>query len=526
MKTLPENRALKSAASKSATPQGAPLKRPALLAALVAAAFAATACSLAPKYQVPDAQVAPAYKETAADFTQTAIRVPTDGTWKTAQPSEAIARGQWWTVFDDPTLDSLEQQAHDANQDLKAAVARVKEARALNEVARAGFFPTINAGFGPTRQQISAVSFLQPDGTHIPEQTIWRAQASASYEVDLFGRVDSNYNATKADAQQTEALLHSVLLALQADVAQNYFSLRELDGETAVLANAVDLRVQALGLVQHRFDDGEISELDVARAKAELESTRSDLLTVQRLRASSEHSLAVLLGKTPSEFTMAANPLSPVEIRIPPGLPSALLERRPDVAAAERAMAAANARIGIARAAYFPSLELTGNAGFEAATIGNLFRASSWAFLAGPAAGTALTQTIFDGGRRKGNLKNAHAQFEEQVANYREQVLVAFQQVEDNLSDLRILEDQTQTQGRAVAASSRAAHLSRVQYNEGAVNYLDVIDAERTVLDARRVDVQLRGVQAESTVALIRALGGGWGDTIPKPPEEPSLAKQ
>jgi multidrug efflux system outer membrane protein len=501
-------------------------RAPALLAALVAAALTTAGCSLAPTYKVPDAQVAPAYKETAADFTQTAIKVPADGTWKTAEPSEAVARGQWWTIFNDPTLDSLEQQAHDANQDLKAAVARVKEARALNQVARAGFFPTINAGFGPTRQQISAVSFLQPDGTHITEQTIWRAQASASYEVDLFGRVDSNYNATKADAQQTEALLHSVLLALQADVAQNYFSLRELDAEADVLANAVDLREQALKLVQDRFDDGEISELDVARAKAELESTRSDEMTVQRIRAASEHSLAVLLGKTPSEFTIAANPLTPVEVRIPPGLPSALLERRPDVAAAERAMAAANARIGVARAAYFPSLQLTGNAGFEAATLGDLFRASSWAFLAGPAAGTALTQTIFDGGRRKGNLANAHAQFEEQVANYREQVLVAFQQVEDNLSDLRILEGQTETQGRAVAASSRAAHLSRVQYNEGAVNYLDVIDADRTVLDARRVAVQLEGVQAASTVNLIRALGGGWGDIMPKVPDEPSLAKQ
>lgn len=502
------------------------MKRPALLPALLTALFTMAGCSLAPTYKVPDAQVAPAYRETAPDFTQTAIKVPTDGTWKTAQPSEAIARGEWWTIFNDTTLDSLEQQAHDANQNVKAAVARVKEARALNQVARAGFFPTLNAGFGPTRQQISAVSFLQPDGTHIPEQTIWRAQASASYEVDLFGRVDSDYNATKADAQETEALLRSVLLALQADVAQNYFGLRELDAESAVLANAVDLREQALKLVQDRFNDGEISELDVARANAELERTRSDLMTVQRLRAASEHSLAVLLGKTPSEFTLAAHPLTPVEVRIPPGLPSALLERRPDIAAAERAMAAANARIGIARAAYFPSLVLTGNAGFEAATLADLFRASSWAFLAGPAAGTVLTQTLFDGGRRKGNLANAHAQFDEQVANYREQVLVAFQQVEDNLSDLRILEGQTQTEGRAVDASSRAAHLSRVQYNEGAVNYLDVIDAERTVLDARRVAVQLEGVQAASTVNLIRALGGGWGDVMPKPPEEPSLAKQ
>ncbi len=503
-------------------PLGALCKGSALLASL----FAIAGCSLTPAYTRPDVPMAGAFKETAPDFTQTAIKVPTDGSWKTAQPSEDIARGQWWTVFDDPALNDLEQQAHDANQNLQAAIARVKEARSLNEAARAGFFPSVTSGFGPTRQQTSAVSQLQPDGTSVPEQTIWRAQASASYEVDLFGRVASTVSATKADAQQREALLRSVLLALQADVAQNYFSLRELDAEGEVFAHTVDLREQALKLVQHRFDDGEISELDVARAKSELESARSDSMTVQRLRAASEHSLAVLLGKNPSEFTMAANPLTPVEIRIPPGLPSALLERRPDIAAAERAMAAANARIGIAKAAYFPSLALTGTAGFESATLADLFRASSWAFLAGPFAGTALTLPLFDGGRRKGNLANARATFDENVANYREQVLVAFQEVEDNLSALRILEDQTQAQARAVAASARAAHLSRVQYDEGAINYLDVIDAERTVLQARRVAVQLEGVQATSTVNLIRALGGGWGDAAPRPQDEPSLAKR
>ncbi|HEY3596948.1 MAG TPA: efflux transporter outer membrane subunit [Paraburkholderia sp.] len=503
-------------------PMGALLRSSALLSSLLAVA----GCSLAPAYKAPDVPMGSAFKETAPDFTQTAIKVPTDGSWKTAQPSEQIARGQWWTIFNDPTLDSLEQQAHDANQNLQAAIARVKEARSLNEAAHAGFFPTVNAGFGPTRQQTSAVSQLRPDGTSVPEQTIWRAQASASYEVDLFGRVASTVSATKADAQQSEALLRSVLLALQADVAQNYFSLRELDSEADVFANTIDLREQTLKLVQHRFDDGEISELDVARAKSELESARSDSMTVQRLRAASEHSLAVLLGKAPSEFTMAANPLTPVEVRIPPGLPSSLLERRPDIAAAERAMAAANARIGVAKAAYFPSLLLNGNAGFEAATLADLFRASSWAFLAGPLAGTALTVPLFDGGRRKGNLANARAVFQEDVANYREQVLVAFREVEDNLADLRILEDQTQAQARAVAASSRAAHLSRVQYNEGAINYLDVIDAERTVLQSRRIAVQLEGVQATSTVNLIRALGGGWGDTVPKLQDEPSLAKQ
>jgi multidrug efflux system outer membrane protein len=316
-----------------------------------------------------------------------------------------------------------------------------------------------------------------------------------------------------------------VQLALQADVAQNYFNLRELDAEADVFARTVTLREEALKLVQRRFAEGDISELDVARARSELATARSDAMTVQRLRAASEHGLAVLLGKAPAQFTMAANPLKPVTVRLPPGLPSSLLERRPDIAAAERSMAAANARIGVAKAAFFPSLTLTGSGGFESATLGDLFNWSSRTFLLGPFAGTMLNLPIFDGGRRKGNLANARAIYEEDVANYRQQVLVAFREVEDNLSDLRILETQTTTQADAVNASVRAAQLSRRQYTEGAVNYLDVIDAERTVLQSQRVAVQLAGTQAVSTVNLIRALGGGWGDAMPTPVPEPSLAK-
>ncbi len=355
---------------------------------------------------------------------------------------------------------------------------------------------------------------MLPDGTNVPEQTLWRAQASLSYEVDLFGRVASTVDAAEADMQQSEALFRSLQLALQADVAQTYFTLRRLDSEAEVFANAVDLRAQALTLVQHRFAESDISELDVARARSELATARSDLMTVQRLRAASEHGLAILLGKAPAEFSMAANPLTPVALHIPPGLPSSLLERRPDIAAAERAMAAANARVGVAKAAFFPALTLTGAGGFESGTLGDLFHWSSRAFLLGPLAGTALTLPIFDGGRRQGNLDSAKALYEEDVARYRQQVLTAFRDVEDNLSDLRILGNQTETQSEAVTASARAAQLSRAQYTEGAVNYLDVIDAERTVLQSRRAAVQLAGMQAAATVNLIRALGGGWGETV------------
>jgi len=479
---------------------------------LLASLLVLAGCSLAPTYEVPatPATAQTQFKEASPEWTQTQLKQGEGGSWQTAQPSEELARGEWWVIFGDSKLNELEQQALDANQNLKAAAARLKEARALVQAAKAGFYPTLDAGFGPTREQLSAASQLQPDGTNIPQQTLWRAQARASYEVDLFGRVASTVDSSKAEAQRSEALFHSVQLALQADVAQNYFALRGYDAEMEVFDTTVNLRRQALDLVERRFAEGDISELDVARARSELATAKSDAMTVQRLRAASEHSLAVLLGKAPAEFSMTPTPLQAINVRIPAGLPSSLLERRPDVAAAERAMAAANARIGIAKAAFFPSLTLTGVGGFESATLGDLFKWSSKVFMLGPLAGTSLNIPIFDGGRRNANLANARAVYEEDVAKYRQQVLTAFREVEDGLSDLRILESQTATQSDAVKSSGRAAEISRTQYNEGAIAYLDVIDAERTALQTRRAAVQLQSVQAAATVNLIRALGGGW----------------
>jgi multidrug efflux system outer membrane protein len=480
---------------------------------LLSAALLTAGCSLAPQYKVPSVASSDAFKE-APVATAISEREGEAGTWKIAQPADQIPRGKWWVIFDDSTLNELEEQALTANQNLAATAARLKEARAALLAARANLFPSIDAGFGPTREKVSPASRFTKDGVDVPAQTFWRAQATASYEADLFGRISDAVKASRAESEESEALLHSVQLSVQADVAANYFTVRDLDAQLQVYAQNVSLREQALQLVQSKFGAGDIAELDVVRARAELATARSDAMTAQRHRAAAEHSLAVLLGKSPSEFSMAASPLQPVQIRIPPGLPSALLERRPDIAAAERAMAAANARIGVAKAAYFPSLSITGSAGFESATLGDLFKWSSRAFILGPLVGTAMTVPIFDGGRRAGNLANARAVFEEDVANYRQQVLKAFQEVEDNLSDLRILEQQTQTQNEAVQASTRAAHISRTQYREGAVNYLDVIDADRTVLQSQLTAVQLSGVQAVATVNLVRALGGGWGDAV------------
>lgn len=471
-----------------------------------------SACSSAPTYVRPDTSVPHAFKELPVPSGKpgSAVEGASAEAWKTAKPAEDTFRGEWWRVFGDPTLDGLEKQAADANQDLKAAAARVQQARALVQSTRSSWFPSIEVGFGPTRQHLSPASQFLSDDAKVPNQTLWRAQASASYEADLFGRVSDDVSASRSDEARSEALFQSVQLALQADVAQNYFQLREFDTQLGLYRKTVALREGALRLVESRFSAGEISDLDVSRARNELAAARADAIGVARQRAVSEHSLSILLGKPPAEFTFAEAPLVPVRARIPANLPSSLLERRPDIAAAERAMASANARVGLAKSAFFPQLNITGAFGYESTTLGNLFQWSTRTFLLGPFAGTALTLPIFDGGRRRANLANARAKFDEDVAQYRQQVLVAFKEVEDSLSDLRLLDDQVSEQGSAVSASERAEHLSTTQYKEGQVSYLDVIDAQRQVLQSQLQFSHLTGAQAVSTVALIRALGGGW----------------
>jgi multidrug efflux system outer membrane protein len=475
------------------------------------------ACSVGPTYKRPDV-------DTPTSFKEAPIPASEAGTWKSAQPAEALERGQWWSVFNDATLNQLEDQALAANQDLKAAAARVRESRAGLNSARSAWFPELDAGFGPTRERVSPASQGLPQNAYLPPVTLWRAQATASYEAPLFGRVSDNVAAARADSQQQEALFRSVQLALQADVAANYFSLRELDTEMDLYRKTVALREDGLKLVKHRYDAGEVSELDLQQATNALATARAEAAGVERQRAASEHALAVLLGKPPAEFSFPQQPLEPVLARVPAGLPSALLERRPDVSAAERAMAAANARVGLAKSAFFPQLNITGAFGYESTGLSQLFLWSSRTFLLGPFAGTALTLPIFDGGRRKAELAQARAQYDEQVANYRSQVLRAFREVEDSLSDLRLLDDQIRAQKDAVDAAARAEHLSEAQYREGAVNYLDVLDSQRTVLQAQRQASQLAGSQAVATVNLIRALGGGWGDM--KPSDTQQVAKQ
>jgi multidrug efflux system outer membrane protein len=480
------------------------IKHRAGVSLFTSALLSLSACSsLAPDYSVPDDQAAGLYKEQNL--------TPPAG-WKTAQPADQMPRGQWWQVFGDPLLSDLENQALSANQNLKQAAARVQEARAYHQGTESRRLPSIDAGFGPSRERDSHSS---TDAAQ-PATTYWRAQMNVAYEADLFGRVSDAIKASGAEAEQSAALYQSVLLALQADVAVNYYQLRSLDAQLKVYDDTLKLRSDALAFARSRSENGQDSQLDLMRAQTELASTRADSLALARARAVSEHSLAVLLGQPPASFEFGANPIEAPAVQIPVGIPSDLLERRPDIAAAERAMAAANARIGVAKAAYYPSLSLTGTAGYEGNTLSELFQGSSKALLLGPLTGTLLHLPLFDGGKRNADLENARAAYQEQVAHYRQTVLNALLEVEDNLAGVRLLEQQTQAESQAAEASRGASRITQAQYHEGATDYLSVLDANRSTLQAARSLAGLYGEQSIAAVRLIRALGGGWGNTTTK----------
>ncbi|MCJ8162936.1 efflux transporter outer membrane subunit [Acinetobacter sp. A7.4] len=459
-------------------------------------------CSLAPQYEPAKIVIPLQFKEASA--------IPEDENWKIAQPSDVASRGEWWNLFNDAQLNALEQQAITGNQNIKAIAANVQASRALKSAAQAERMPSIGMGFGPTRQRASPASQGLDANAATSAQTLWRAQANVSYELDLFGRIASSVNAATADVQQQDALYHSALLTLQADVAQTYFQIRQFDTEQGIYERMIKLLTESRDLMQTRFKNGAVSEMDVSRAQTELSTAQTSLFTIERQRANSEHALAVLLGKTPAEFNLAQQSLTQNTLQVPSGLPSSLLERRPDIAAAERAMAADNARIGIARAAFFPRLSLTGALGYESSTLGDLAQWSSRTFLLGPVAGTILSLPLFDGGQRKAGVVQARAAYEESIANYRQTVLNAFREVENGLSDQRILDQQISAQAQALIASRNANKLSHLRYRVGVISYLDVIDSDRTLLKQEQLAAQLQGSRMIANVNLIRALGGGW----------------
>lgn len=459
------------------------------------------ACSLAPPLETPRVAMPDEYKEALPAL---------EGQWKEATPVDGASRGAWWTLFGDDTLSALVTEAGSANLDLAAATARVEQSRALVKSAQAARVPRVDLGAGAARALPNNANPAFSGGGNAKAYDLFQAQLSASYELDLFGRVRDNVRASEADFAAEEALYQSVLLALQADVARLYFQTRQIDAELEVVAEAVRWRRETVRLLERRLAAGDISELDLARARGELANARTDALTLRRTRGEYEHALATLLGRAPAAFSLAPAPLASAPPKVPPGLPSALLERRPDIAAAERRLAAANSRIGVAKAAFYPLLNLTADAGVASGDIEDLFKWSARTWTLGPLAGTLLTLPIFDGGRNRANLARAEAALAEETATYRQTVLSAVTEVEDSLIGLRTLAEQTETVAQSQAAAARAVAIARQRYDAGATGYLDVIDAQREALTADRLQEQIRGARLTSTVSLIRSLGGSW----------------
>lgn len=421
------------------------------------------------------------------------------GRWTTAAPAEAQPRGAWWRAFGDPVLDDLIDRAERSNNGIQVAAARLAQARALLRSADADRLPQVGVAAGAARAS-------NLDTGRVP-QTALTAGASLSYEVDLFGRLSKASDAASLDAKAREALLQSTRLLVHADVARSYFLLRALDDEQALVQGTVQAYRDTLRLQERRFDAGDVPELDVARLRSEVAATESEALALARQRAAVENALSVLIGEPASGLHIAAGELRAQLPAVPPGVPSTVLARRPDVAAAQSALQAAQARVGVAQAAWFPNLALTANGGYASPELSDLFKWSARAW----SVGALLSLPVFDGGRREAAVAGARADLDAEAARYREQVLVAFKDVEDELSSLRLLAEQSQVQATAVGAASRVTALSTTRYRNGLVSQLEVLDAQRSELRNRRQALQVRAAQYQSTVGLIRALGGGWG---------------
>jgi NodT family efflux transporter outer membrane factor (OMF) lipoprotein len=451
-------------------------------------------CSLAPTYRTPgSAPPADAYAEA--------------GDWRQAEPLDDRARGAWWTLFEDPELDALEVKVSNANQNIKAAFARLQEARAATRIARADLVPTLTVGSSATRQRVSQNSPTFVPG-HNPTFNNFDVEADLSYEVDLWGRVRSTVNAAKANQQASAADLATLELAQHAELATDYYTLRSEDAEQVLLENTVDDYARSLALTEHLYQGGAAAVADVDQARAQLEGARTLAADIALQRAQTEHAIAVLIGENPSRFHLAANPLSQ-DTEAPPinlGLPSTLLERRPDVAAAERRVAAANAQIGVARAAFFPVFSLAAATGFDSTQTSTWLNAPSRVWSVGPAG----LLTVFDAGRHRAQSAQAHAQYDEQVADYRTTVLIAYQEVEDNLAALHRLDQEGLSEAAAVTATGKALEQARYRYKAGLVTYLEVATTETIALQAQLSRVNILNRRMDASVLLVKALGGGW----------------
>jgi NodT family efflux transporter outer membrane factor (OMF) lipoprotein len=469
---------------------------PAIVLLACVALFAG--CSFAPKYSEPSVQTPAAFKEmTPAQSSET------DG-WKTAKPTDNQIRGNWWEMFHEPELNAFECQVNVSNQTVAVALANFLAARAVVKQARSQYFPTVTASPSVTesRQQINSSSSSPTSSTF----TEYSLPFDASWEPDFWGRIRNTVKANSLEAQATLADLENVRLTIQAEVAVDYFQLRVLDAQKQLLAATVTALQESLKLIQDQSDTGLASDQDVAQAETQLNTTLAQATDLGIQRAQLEHAIAVLLGQPASTFSIAPRSLTVEPIAIPFGVPSQLLERRPDIAAAERRVAEANAQIGVARAAYFPTITLSGAVGYQSTSIQNLFSAPGLVW----SVGATLAQTLFDGGLRKAVTEQSRAIYQGTVANYRQTVLTAFQEVEDNLSALRILSQERQQQDAAVASSQRYLSLADVRYQSGIDIYLNVIIAQTALLNNQRTALNLQMQQLTASIQLIKALGGGW----------------
>lgn len=449
-----------------------------------AMALVVAGCSVGPNYHPP-----------------VMANIPPSWGWKLAEPSDDKIKGDWWKLFDDPVLNDLETRAAAANQSLREAVARVDASRATARITESEFFPQLSLDPSVTR-------FRTPP-TVVPPlftATTYTLPLDLSYEIDLWGRVRRSFEASRAEAQASVADYDTILLSLQGDVATNYFLLRQLDVQVAILKRTLDFRQKAVSILQERVTSGLSAEADLDQAVTLAELTRTQLSEAQRQRDDLQDALALLCGEAAPAFHLDPGTLAGVVPTVPLGLPSSLLERRPDIASAERHMAAANARIGVAYAAFFPAISLTGQAGYSSFDTGTLLNWQSRLFQIGP----QLVLPIVTGGRIESQVKEARSEYEGAGAEYRQTVLVGFREVSDALNDLRSYREQEESLKKAVAAAKRTTGTSNQNYGQGLVNYLNVVDAERVQLDAETQAAQIAALERVATVHLIKSLGGGF----------------
>ena len=451
-------------------------------------------CAAGPNYVRPAVDTPAAFKER--------------GNWKQAEPRELESRGKWWEMYQDPLLSSLQEQVSVSNQNLAKAEAQYRQALALVQVARAGYFPTVTGGISDTRSRASATTVAQPSATPVSRGVVTNHNLpfQASWAPDVWGSISRAVEANQAGVQASVGDLEAARLSAQAALAQSYFQLRALDAQQLLLEETVAAYDKSLKLVQNQYAAGIVARADVVQATTQIKTTQAQAIDLGAQRAQLEHAIALLVGKPPSALSIPREPLTSALPPVPLAVPSSLLERRPDIAAAERRMAQANAQIGIATAAYFPALTLSASAGYQSATMADWLTMPSRFWSLGP----ALALNLFDGGLRRAQTAQAVAAYDANVAAYRQTVLAAFQQVEDNLAVLRILGDEAEVQGEAVKAAQESLALALNQYKAGTVSYLNVVVAQTTALASQRAAVDLQSRRVSASVQLISALGGGW----------------